>query len=56
VAYKISEECIVCGICMDECAVGAIKEGADMFTIDSDLCTDCGNCVDSCPNSAIVED
>ncbi|MEW6661217.1 MAG: DUF362 domain-containing protein [Bacillota bacterium] len=54
--YKISEECLACGVCMDECPAGAIKEGDDIFLIDSEICTECGTCVDSCPNSAIVED
>ena len=51
-AYKISDECIACGTCIDECPVEAISEG-DIYKIDADLCTDCGSCAEVCPVSAI---
>jgi ferredoxin len=51
-AYKISEECIACGTCIDECPVEAISEG-DIYKIDADLCTDCGSCAEVCPVDAI---
>ena len=52
-AYKISDECIACGTCIDECPVEAIKEG-DIYTIDTDLCTDCGSCAEVCPVECIT--
>lgn len=52
-AYVISDECIACGSCVDECPVTAISEG-DIFKIDADTCTDCGTCVDVCPTEAIT--
>ena len=55
-AHKISDECISCGACEDECPVEAISEGDDQFVIDPDLCTDCGTCVDVCPVEAISAD
>lgn len=45
--YVISEDCIVCGICIDECLVGVIFEG-DIYLIDFEQCIDCGICVDVC--------
>jgi len=52
-AYKISDECIACGTCIDECPVDAISEG-DIYVIDPDLCTDCGSCAEVCPTEAIA--
>lgn len=54
-AYKITEDCISCGVCKDECPVDAISEGDEIFVIDPDACIDCGACAGSCPNEAIVE-
>ena len=51
-AYKISEECIACGTCIDECPVEAISEG-DISTIEADLCTECGSCGGVCAGDAI---
>ena len=51
-AYKISDECIACGTCIDECPVEAISEGY-IFLIDASLCTDCGSCAEVCPTDAI---
>jgi ferredoxin len=52
-AFKISDECLVCGVCMDECPVEAISEGEDIFVIAADECTDCGSCSEVCPNDAV---
>ncbi|MBN2415736.1 4Fe-4S binding protein [bacterium] len=52
-AHKISDECISCGACADECPVEAISEGDDQYVIDADVCTDCGACVEVCPVEAI---
>ena len=55
-AYKITEDCVACGLCAGECAAEAISEGENIFVIDPEKCTDCGTCVEACPNEAIVED
>jgi ferredoxin len=52
--YLITEECIACGACEDECPLEAISEGEDIYIIDSNLCTDCGMCEESCPVEAII--
>ena len=51
-AYKISDSCIACGTCIDECPVEAIREG-EIYKIDAELCTDCGSCAEVCPTDAI---
>ena len=51
-AYYINDECISCGVCVDECPVGAISEGDDKYVIDPELCTDCGACAEICPVEA----
>ena len=55
-AYKISDDCISCGICMDDCPADAISQGDSQYEIDPDLCTDCGTCAGSCPSDAISAD
>ncbi len=52
-AYVITDECIACGSCEDECPVAAISEGEDRYVIDPGLCTDCAACADICPVEAI---
>ena len=54
-AYEITEDCVSCGTCADECPVEAISEGDDRYVIDAEKCTDCGSCAEVCPTEAIVE-
>ena len=51
-AYAISDECIACGACSEECPVGAISEGDGKFQIDPDACIECGACAGVCPVGA----
>ncbi|HHX54880.1 MAG TPA: 4Fe-4S binding protein [Clostridiales bacterium] len=53
-AYTITDECISCGACVDDCPVDAISEGEDQYVIDADLCIDCGACESTCPTGSIV--
>lgn len=54
-AYKITDECISCGACEEECKNEAITEGETIFVIDPDKCTECvgsfesPKCVEICP-------
>lgn len=52
--YRISDECIACGTCIDECPIEAISEG-NIYVIDADLCTKCGSCAEVCPVDAISQ-
>lgn len=54
--FKITKECLACGVCQEECAAGAIEEGEETFSINVDTCLECGTCKDVCPNDAIVEE
>lgn len=54
-AYKISDECIMCGACAGECPVEAITEGDGKYVINEDTCISCGNCAEVCPVGAPAE-
>ena len=54
-AYVISDECTMCGSCVETCPSEAISEGDPKYVIDPDLCIDCASCVDACPVQAISE-
>ncbi|MBP3270813.1 MAG: 4Fe-4S binding protein [Ruminococcus sp.] len=51
-AYKISDDCISCGACADQCPVNAISEGDGKYVIDASACIDCGSCAGVCPVGA----
>ena len=55
-AYKITDDCISCGACADECPVSAISEGDGKYEINADECLGCGACAGVCPVSAPQED
>ena len=55
-AYKITDACVKCGSCDENCPVEAIAEGDEKYVIDADVCVNCGTCVDNCPVEAIVEE
>lgn len=51
-AYKISDECIACGACAEDCPAEAIVEADGKYVIDPEKCVDCGACEASCPVGA----
>ena len=52
-AHKISDECVKCGECANNCPVGCISEGDKKYQVDASQCIDCGACEGSCPTGAI---
>ena len=54
-AFNITDACVKCGACADNCPVEAISEGDEKFVIDADVCVSCGACADNCPVEAIEE-
>ena len=55
-AFKITDACLACGSCAEQCPVEAISEGDGIFVIDPDVCVSCGSCAEQCPAEAIVEE
>lgn len=53
-AYVITNECVSCGTCADECPQSCIAAGDDIYVINAEECVDCGSCADACPTDAIV--
>jgi len=54
-ARVISDDCVSCGTCSEQCPVSAISEGDGKYVIDADSCIDCGACEGACPVGAISE-
>ncbi len=55
-AYAISDECIACGACVDECPVNCISEGDGKYVINAEECIECGSCADTCPVGAPTQE
>ena len=62
-AHKITDACVSCGTCAENCPVEAISQGTywvspcdTQYVIDADTCVDCGACAANCPTDAIVEE
>lgn len=58
-AYRITDECILCGACEAECPVEAIHDEEEQSVIDPNICVECEGhfdepqCVDVCPTDCI---
>ncbi len=53
-AYKITEECIMCDACLPECPQEAITLGNPKYKVNVELCDDCGSCAEVCPIEACL--
>ena len=60
-AMVITDECIACDACREECPVQAISEGDPIYIIDTEKCVECEGyfdepqCVNVCPVECIVK-
>ena len=58
----ITDECIACDACRDECPNDAIEEADPIYIIDPDRCTECVGhydepaCISVCPVDCITPD
>lgn len=61
-ALYITDECINCDVCEPECPNDAIREGLEIYVIDSGRCTECvghfntPQCIEVCPVDCILVD
>lgn len=50
------QDCVGCGVCIEECPVYAISMEDEKAKIDMDECIRCGTCHDVCPQEAVRHD
>ena len=55
-AYKINDDFISCGACVEACHCECIAEGDGKYVINADECVGCGSCAGACPVGAPVEE
>lgn len=57
-ALYITDDCIACDACLEECPNGAISENEPIYVIEEDKCTECKGdfdepqCASVCPADA----
>ena len=51
-----TEDCAACGVCIEECPVGAISMNGGFAVIDERTCIRCGKCHAVCPQEAVHHD
>ena len=56
-AFVITEECLSCGSCAEQCPVNAISGTVKQpHVIDTAKCIKCGACVATCKFGAIIKE
>ena len=50
--YIITDKCVGCGDCVNECPVEVITEQDGKYLVDPDSCVECGSCTEVCPVDA----
>ena len=51
--YIIMDSCTLCGLCVKNCPVAAIRDGNNRKKINHNMCIECGICETVCPSNAI---
>ncbi|MEB3825744.1 MAG: ATP-binding protein [Desulfurococcales archaeon] len=52
-AYILGDKCTNCGVCMEECPLGAVEYVGDRYVINQYICEGCITCSIKCPENAI---
>jgi MinD superfamily P-loop ATPase len=52
---QITDECILCGVCVDVCQYHALAKIGESILVFPQLCHGCGSCTWNCPSNAIEE-
>ncbi len=52
--YVVTDECILCGVCVIGCPSEAVSEDETKCFIDVSLCIECGTCAENCVSEAII--
>lgn len=52
-AFVITEKCLLCGSCAEQCPAEAISMVDERYVINPEKCLSCGSCAGQCPAEAI---
>ena len=53
--YQITNNCVCCHNCADECPMQAIDFVGCKYEIDQDKCVECGLCAKVCHTASIID-
>ena len=52
--YVVTDECILCGVCVALCPTESITESDTKSHIEVSECIECGTCFENCVSEAII--